>query len=204
MESMRSTQARVAYLRKRTCRSLGILLLGVAFGTAGVLSSCSDAVSAPKTGQMTGFIQASRVKGYDSIRSLAADAKSIVVAVATNQTSPAVVDGVPYTITFVQVRTTLKGQLVTSSRIKIRQLGNTKTRTSDEIDPLLTPGTTYLLFLDVFTFGPGQDTDQFVVVGGSAGLYIVTGQTGTHVRGPDPVPHSFTLGELQTELNTES
>jgi hypothetical protein len=180
------------------------LVVGIAFGTAAMLSSCSEAVSPPKTGQVTGFIQASRVKGYDSIRSLAADAKVIVVAVATNQTSAAEVDGVPYTITLVQARTMLKGHLVTSSGIKIRQLGNAKTRTSDEIDPILTQGTTYLLFLDVFTFGPGQDTDQFVVVGGSAGVYIVTGQTATHVRGPDPVPHSITLRELQTELSPQS
>jgi hypothetical protein len=169
------------------------------FGTE-LLSSCADTVTQPRTGEAVGFIHASRVKAYDSIRSLGADAKAVIIAVATNEAAAAELNRIPFTITYVQVRNAFKGRVL-SNRIKIRQLGNSKTRTSDEMDPLLASGTTYLLFLNVFTFGPGQDTDQYVVVGGSAGIYIVSGRTATHVRGPDPVPQTISLEELQAELS---
>jgi hypothetical protein len=177
------------------------LLIGL--GAIVVLSSCMGGGAQPKSGaaqtksgNASGVIQGSRIKSYSSIRQLAADSKAVVVAVATSANSPANVQGTPYTITTVEVRSTLRGS-VSGSTIKIRQLGN---QTSDEIDPLLVSGTTYVLFLDVFSFGPGQNTDQYVIVGGSAGVYILQGQAAHHVRGPDQVPQSISLGDLQSEV----
>jgi hypothetical protein len=180
------------------------LLIGL--GAIVVLSSCmgggaqpKSVAAQPKSGNASGVIQGSRIKSYSSIRQLAADSNAVVVAVATSVNSPANVQGTPYTITTVEVRSTLRGS-VSGSTIKIRQLGNQTIQTSDEIDPLLVSGTTYVLFLDVFSFGPGQNTDQYVIVGGSAGVYILQGQAAHHVRGPDQVPQSISLGDLQSEV----
>lgn len=65
---------------------------------------------------------------------------------------------------------------------------------------MLTPGTTYVLFLNVFTYGPGQDTDEYVVVGGSAGLYILEGETLHHGRGPYNVPGTLSMSDLKTAV----
>lgn len=146
----------------------------------------------------SGHIEGSRVKAYSSIHDLSADSQAIVVVVATNTSSTGSDQRIPYTVTLVSVRESLKGSVASS--IKIRQFGSSTVQTSDELDPLLASGTIYVLFLSVFTYGPGQDTDQYVVVGGSAGMFTLDGTTLRHVRGPDPLPQTLSLSQLRSEI----
>jgi hypothetical protein len=48
--------------------------------------------------------------------------------------------------------------------------------------------------------GPGQDTDEYIVVGGSAGLYILQGETLHHGRGPAPVPGTLSMSDLKLAI----
>jgi hypothetical protein len=145
-----------------------------------------------------GAIEGSRVREYHSIQQLASDSDRIVIAVATSTRTEDSVQAVPYTVTVANVQSVLKGSPV--SAVKVRQFGNSSVSTSDDFDALLTAGTTYVLFLDVFTYGPGQDTDQHVVVGGSAGEYRLDGDTLHHVRGPDPIPETLSLKDLRAAI----
>lgn len=143
-------------------------------------------------------VAATRAKSYHSIAELDRDSIAVALVRATPQRSVESPNGIPYTVTQVTVERVLRGQLP-STTVKIRQLGGGGARTSDDA-PVLSAGKQYVVFLSVFTYGPGRDTDQFVVTG-AAGLYENNGGTLARL---DPLsrdlPASLTLAELETQL----
>lgn len=195
MESMRSIR------RRRGDAALHSLVAGTivsALAATGLVACGGSSGQHAATGTSFRVIQGSRVKSYSSIAELSADSQLIVAAVATTSRTTTSIQELPFTVTVLNVRTIFKGAAPAS--IKLRQLGDATTQTSDEMDALVIGGTAYVLFLNVFTFGPGQDTDQDVVVGGSAGMYSLQGQTLRHVRGPDPLPQTLSLADLTSAI----
>jgi hypothetical protein len=154
-------------------------------------------------------IDVSRAKAYHSMRELAADAELVVRVVATSKHSVELVQGypqdplpTPYTITTVAPREVLKGTLGNLQVLKIRQIGSSDGTTVVEHAPaILQPGHPYLLFLDVFTYGPGQQTDEYVLVGGGAGLFADNGATVSSLDADSPdLPQNASLGDVKAVL----
>lgn len=113
-----------------------------------------------------------REKSYSSLAQVAAEADLVLVGRATGSRSLETVETIAFTVTEVDAVQVWKGALQMPARLKVRQLG-ASTKPGDV--PLLVPDETYVLFLKRFTFGPGQETDQFVVVGVGSGLYRLIG-----------------------------
>lgn len=193
MGSMRSTRTRVGSYTVRD--SGGALLVIVATMLIASAASCASAPSGTP-----GHIEGSRVKTYNSIQQLSRDSALIVVALATGSHAEGADQGIPYTTTTVNVQNVLKG--AAGSTLKVRQLGNSTTVTGGEFDPLLVAGQSYVLFLNAFTYGPGQETGEYVVVGGSAGLYTLAGQTLHHAHGPDQIPDTLSITDLEQAIAT--
>ncbi|MGI8688391.1 MAG: hypothetical protein ACR2M3_07405 [Thermomicrobiales bacterium] len=81
----------------------------------------------------------------------------------------------------------------------MRQLGSPNGNVViEDTAPLLQSGGSYVIFLERFTFGPGKETDQYIPVGGSAGLF--RNQNGTLQKlDPDSpnLPATIALADLQ-------
>jgi hypothetical protein len=110
---------------------------------------------------------------------------------------------IPFTITVANVVDRIAGQPANSA-IRIRQFGdpNRPALTRNE-PPLLAAGSTYVVFVQPFTYGPGSVTNQFVIVGGGAGLYLE--QAGVLHR-LDPysrqLPETLTLQDLRGQITS--
>lgn len=131
------------------------------------LTACSQRTAG--TAQTTTMLEASRAKSYHSISQLARDSTAVVRAQASNRFSVEVIDQVPFTVTTMLVTEVLRGS-VNGRTIQLRQLGGPEARLVG--DPgIVTPNSAYLLFVMPFELKRGQTTGQYVVVGGSAGLF---------------------------------
>lgn len=138
-----------------------------------------------------------RVKTYGSIQQLTADAEIILVARATTVRSIERIQTIPFSVTEMEAVAVWKGTLTASTRFKLRQDGDGAT--ASEV-PVVTAGRTYLVFIKRFTFGPGRETDQFVVVGAGAGLYAIEGPLATRL---DPLSRDLPDRVLVTKLRDE-
>jgi hypothetical protein len=136
---------------------------------------------------------------YHSIGQLAADSRAVIVLTATATASGESVQGIPYTVTQARVERVIRGELQ-GSTVRIRQLGGTGV-TVEGGSPILKSGRTYLAFIEPFTFGPGAETDQWVIVGAGAGLFLVQGTTLTRLD-PESVdlPVATSFDSLQASL----
>jgi hypothetical protein len=145
-----------------------------------------------------GGIAATRAKSYHSIAELDRDSIAVALVRGTSQRSIDSPNGVPYTVTLVTVDRVLRGQLP-GTTLKIRQLGGPGVTSPDD-GPVLVSGRQYAVFLTVFTYGPGRETDQYVITG-AAGLYE---NNGTLLIRLDPqsrdLPASLTLAELEAQI----
>jgi hypothetical protein len=156
-------------------------------------------------------VDVSRATAYHSLRELAADADLVVRVVATTQHSVELVEGypqdplpIPYTVTSVTVREGLKGRISGPPSLKIRQIGSSDGSVQvDHAPAILQPGRPYLLFLDVFTYGPGRATDEYVLVGGGAGLFSDDGSSVGSLDTDSPdLPRHALLGDVKAVLAT--
>ena len=144
-------------------------------------------------------IEASRVKGYHTVSALVADADAIVIAQATTDHRIERIASVPFTVVVMEVLDVLKGSVEKGARINLRQTGDGKVTVEDA--PAVSPGTTYLLFLNRFTFGPGRETDQFVIVGVAAGMYEVHALEASRLDTLSPdLPTTISLDMLRNQL----
>jgi hypothetical protein len=146
-------------------------------------------------------IEAARVKEYRSIQDLNNDAIAVVRVTATSTQSLDPIVKTPFTVTVMQVDQVLRGS-VSGTKIKLRQLGSpTGVILTDEA-PVVRPGNSYVIFLSNFTYGPGRGTDQYIPVGGSAGIFF--DQNGTLKR-LDPqspnIPAMLALSDLEGSIN---
>ena len=148
-------------MRSRVLRTL-------AAGVVAIVVGCGSNTAASSTHG----IQLSRAKSYTSVRQLAADSTLVVIGSATANVRIETINNIPFTVTSITVSRVLKGSW-TGTSLAVRQTGST----SDPVggSPLVSPGETYLLFLQPFVGVPGT-SGQFVVVGVAAGLFRVNGQ----------------------------
>jgi hypothetical protein len=137
-----------------------------------------------KPAPSTGVVVCDRAgPGYRTLRGLGRAASSIAVLAPTTITHPVSTVGVPLTLTRVRVLETLAGKRL-ASVIWLRQTGSVTAVPTGGCEPLVSPQKQYLAYLTPFTFRPGgpQIDDQYVVLGGSQGLY--------ELRHPPPAPAS--------------
>jgi hypothetical protein len=170
-------------------------VLTAAAGLALVCAGCSSA----STTQVLG----SRAELYGSLADLAAASDEIVAVSVVEQQPSGAADSIA-------VSTVLDvlgddGALRPGDSVEVRQLGGAGTPTSVE-QPLLEPGRQYLLFLTP-TDLPGEEADQYYVVGVSAGVYApvapIDAPVGADTEfvhvGPiegDRIPERFRVGDL--------
>lgn len=171
-------------------------------GTA-VISSTTSVASATSTVYV---VQSLRVESYSTIQQLLAQSIAVVRVTAT---TPSVVEVVTVvvptigvldvssaTVSVVRVDQVLFGS-VSGPEIKVRQNGTGRMNIRGEA-PLMEAGKSYVLFLRRFTYGPGMDTDQYIAVGGSAGLYADDGGTLRRLDPESPrLPATISLTEVQ-------
>lgn len=121
-------------------------------------------------------VHVDRVTLYPNVASLAKDSSEIIVATVRSQR---VVNDIPddptfsYTITsadVVEVVDTQK-QLAIGDLVEVRQVG---TNTSPTPVPLMTKGTTYLIYLTLSGLS-GDRASQYYITGSNAGLYVAAG-----------------------------
>jgi hypothetical protein len=162
-----------------------------------ILLSCAS------SGESTKFVQTlggSRLKTYDSIAQLRADSVAVALIRATSTRRLELVAGTPFTVTTVNVLRVLAGENV-GSTLKLRQLGRDGIRLEGGVMPVRA-GSEYVVFLQHFTFGPGGETDQFLVTGEPAGILAFAANRVTRLDEDSvAIPASLTLAELTTQLN---
>ncbi|MCL4508955.1 MAG: hypothetical protein M1296_05470 [Chloroflexi bacterium] len=177
------------------------VLFALLFASIISLAACSQSATGSTPPQ---FIEASRLKNYHSLQELNSEAVAVARVTATNTRSVEPIGTIPYTVTVVRVDQFLRGS-VNGPSIKLRQMGSLSgnVRLTDSA-PLVQSGSSYVVFLQRFTFGPGRDTDQYIPVGGSPGLYL--DQNGTLKRldpeSPD-LPATLSEAELQQQIVTK-
>lgn len=160
-------------LSPRMLSSLGILLALV--GGAVAYASISTGTSAPgrtSTGNMAGpTIAASCVSNYSSVATMAGASEDVITGVVLPGSTVDFVDGVPFTVTSVQVKSVLKGSLGVGSTVQLRQLGPG----AGDAEPIVHAGSTALLFVVPFQWSPTQPVaGEYVALGCGQGLYEAT------------------------------
>jgi hypothetical protein len=147
----------------------------------------------------TATVSGSRTRIYHSIAQLDADSVGVALVRATGTQTVERVAGIPFTVTTVSVVNVLRGSLSGPS-VKVRQLGGPGVAV-DEGAPLLQAGRDYVLFLQPFSFGPGQSTDQYTVTGAGAGLFAASGGI---AQALDPVstdlPRAIAITDLRAQV----
>ncbi|EFC84938.1 hypothetical protein [Parafrankia sp. EUN1f] len=130
-----------------------------------LLSGCSSAENEDESNNTPRHSgEMLRASYYDSVAGLTADSDLVARVRATDKSEIALISGTPFTITDVEVTEAIRGKVPPALRIR---------QTGGPTEPgILTAGESYLLFLDKFEL-PGTDTtNQYVVVGVEAGLYL--------------------------------
>jgi hypothetical protein len=102
-------------------------------------------------------------------RELKADSDAIVRVRATGKAEVVTITGMPFTITDVKVTEVIQGGVPDVIRIRQTGVEGTVGAVGAEI---LKAGASYLLFLDKFELSGEDVTNQYVVVGVEAGLYL--------------------------------
>ncbi len=122
----------------------------------------------------TSHIDCDSAISYGSLRALGRAASSIAVLAPTAAKRTLSMGGVPITITRVRVLETLAGKPLATT-IKLRQTGSSAVIPSGACEPLVSSGRRYLAYLAPFTLRPGgeQIDGQYVIVGGSQGLFVL-------------------------------
>jgi len=163
-----------------THRLIGYALSGAAVAAVAVVVIAAHLTSVSGAPLATTFtaVDGSRVHNYSSVRELSADAHVVVLARATGTTRVETIEKIPFTVTTMDVLQIWKDSAGIPTQFELRQVGATSV--TGHV-PLAVTGQTYLLFLQRFTYGPGRDTTQFVVVGSGAGMYLVSGSRASRV-----------------------
>lgn len=142
------------------------------------LARTTTATSPPSTG----VVVCDRAgTGYRTLRALGRAASTIAVLAPTAITHQVSTVEIPVTLTRVRVLETLAGKRL-ASVIWLRQTGSVTVPPSGGCEPLVSSRQRYLTYLAPFTLKPGgpQIDSQYVVVGGSQGLF--------ELRHPQPAP----------------
>jgi len=138
---------------------------------------------------------------------LAAHSSAVVEVTALPDPSETPADqagttNIPATITQVSVDRLLWGSVEGDNTLAIRQIGSPKVEVSNE--PLLSPGTKYLVFVSPFEFTPGTPTGQWIITN-DEGLYSSADSSYTLLDTDDlGLPGSMTSAQLLSLLPPDS
>jgi len=151
--------------------------------------------------QSGSYVHGSGTRSYVSFNELAHDASAVARLNFTGQISVEHIGPTPFSVSVMHVDRVLKGTLP-SSTIKLRTLGAPpgSNEAVSDVDFSLSRGISYIAFLTQFTYGPGRETDQFVLVGG--GLFRE--EEGFVIRlNPDQsrIPARLSLSDFEGQLN---
>lgn len=179
-------------------RRLTALLVGVF-----LVTSCAPPTSKVGVGTDQTHFSASRVKDYQTIAQLRADASAVAVVTAGAVASvvPSDEDGVspiPATITAVRVDQILWGA-VPEPQVQVRQMGSASV-ISDESTPLLQKGRQYVLFLSPFEFRRGVPTGQFTITGDIGDFEVSENGLQRVLPSISSLPKVLSLTELRQQL----
>lgn len=146
----------------RTHRLLRTGALAVTMVAA--LAGCATA-----SGETSQHSDYSRVRYYQSLGDLAEDSSAVVYGVVVDQEVVADIDPITnFTLSTLRVDRVIKGDSVEKDdRVVIRQFGKEGDRGPS---PLMTVGSSYLLYLTLSGL-PGPQSTQYYVTGGNAGLF---------------------------------
>jgi hypothetical protein len=175
------------------------IFLGVVFLTSCGYDGTSGSGNGGSSQRAVGHIDVSRTIAYRSISQLARDSSALVEFTATPNAVTDLVGPaqVPFTVQRVSIQSVLSGQ-ISGAIIKVRQPGGESNGILYQYDvPLIQSGVHYAAFVQPFSWGPGRPTDEYVVTGGGAGLFSVSGSVFTRLD-PESValPSTLTLQEL--------
>lgn len=151
-----------------------------------------------------------RAQLYPDIDALASDSAAIVVGTVTEQRVAADIDdATDFTISSFEVSETLKsnGSTEPGAVVDVRQIGSEEQAAPTD---LLTPGSTYLLYLTPSGL-EGELASQYYVTGANAGLYeavgsenrsdasVDTGLQFVQVDGTEgePLPNELSINDLK-------
>lgn len=145
-------------------------------------------------GAVTEEISFTRAEFFNSVEELRQASDLIVVGEVSTQTQRVdAIDGLPQTISALEVKQTLDGEA--ASEIEIVQYG---TPALIESEDALANGNTYLLFLT------SADDDEYFITGVDAGIYVVDPELAGPVPGTsflrsdpasgDDLPSTITVG----------
>jgi hypothetical protein len=152
----------------------------------------------PKSGS---YVDGSAAHAYSSLKELAHDASAVVRLSFTGQVTVEHVGTAPFSVNVMHVDQVLRGSLP-SITVKLRTLGAPPGSTEASGATTLTQGVSYIVFVTPFTFGPGSTTDQYVIVGGRAGLFRV--DQGNVVRldhDSTQLPASLPVSDFENRLS---
>jgi hypothetical protein len=170
-------------------------MLGVAVFVLGA-TGCGSGVTAQGPTTNVPVVDGSRQHIYSSLKALATDSPSIVIATAAKQEATAI-HGVPFTITTMRLTKEIKG--TAPSTFRVQQLG-TGAEAGGDAPAVATVGQAYLPFLQQYEQQPGVAVadDLFVTVGADAGMYARHSDKFDKVDSlsPDP-PSTLTEGEAR-------
>jgi len=177
------------------------LVVGLMLATSGTTAPPPPSTQNPggsviSTGPTAGrgHIDASRIKAYETIGALTADAPLVAYVTATGQTKTILVNGLPFTTRQVTVDRVVRGS-APSPTIAVRELG----RPGD--DTALVSGKRYLVFVAPFEMNRGESTGEWIVVGVYAGIWPVSADTVTRL---DPesndLPSELTVAEMDSQV----
>lgn len=176
-------------------RVMSVIVVGfmVSLGLAACGMTAAQQGNTPQT-----HVEGSRAETFTSMSQLISASSSVIVGQATAASTTENLNGVAWTIQTVNVNKVLAGESP-GSAIKLRQLGGT----NDVGAQLVTPNTTYVLFVVPFHLNPGDQTGQWVVVGAMAGEYRYSPSDGslTQIDRLSPgLPASLTSQQLNIAL----
>jgi len=175
----------------------GLLVSVVVLGSVSLVS-CSQPAQASMSKSV---IEVHRVQSYRSLAGLAADSNAVIMVTATNRQSVDYVGPTPFTVTVARVDKSLRGS-ISGGVVRIRQIGVPNGPTIVGAPPLLAPGQSYVAFLQRFTFGVGRETDQYVITGGGAGLFLRDGDGLTRLdRDSVQLPKRLTVLALEQGIS---
>ncbi|WP_029067816.1 hypothetical protein [Jonesia quinghaiensis] len=184
----------------RHTQTAGLALTGI---MALALTGCASTLTLTESGSMT-TTDYSRVALYDSLDAMSADSDLVVVGIVGTQTTVYDIDDItPFTLSTVTIQDAVLGE-APADAITVRQFGDVSIADTEEI---LTPGTTYLLYLTESGLS-GELAAHYYVTGVTAGIY----QAKTAQRSPSRISpqtlsqntlNSLTFEHISTEDGDE-
>ncbi len=162
-----------------------VVVFAVAFAVSGCASATShlnssQAGSTASTSRSIQHSSADVAESYGSLVALRHDATTVAVLQPTGATRSESIDGIPWTISTVNVLETVSGEQIPGG-LGLRQLGSGD---GSVPGPLASPADLYLAYLQPYRTLGGLVAGQYVVIGSLQGLFEDPTSDATAVLAP--------------------